>query len=558
MMSINDFIAKYYIKSVELKEKFKITENKEWDGLTVLNELQVQLGHVSHLISTNKSYGERERNITNIGDELSDVLLQIFSYSTKLNIDIRIIKFEDKLIEETVENSIINLLTILGQLSEITLEYEGFRHYKIRYGFPKVEQYILNLFENFFQIVFSIINILGIDIDKEYNNMLIDANKFLDKFKIKKNINYYPIVDMHATWLVLNPVQGCPKKCKYCFLAERNLNGVLPNVLISPEVAIDQLIKSEMYMPDIPLCLFSQTDAFVTKENIEYIKQLIYLIDEKKINNPIIFISKCEIPDSFIDFLDPYIKKGHKFIFFLSYSGLESDIELGVVKKQIEDNFIKLKRRNINIIHYWRPFLPQNSSKEQIDKIYNFVRKYADASIIIGLKTSNSIIDNIDWKELTAVREDAINSDNVWTKEAYDYVWNELKYKSDYPIFQTTSCALALVLKKAERKFFYNTKICNECNLCPISQRKICFKNVNKRKKIGKKEVQKILKKLNIKIEDKNIEIKEDILYLKNTELKRTQISMITELLQIKTIACSSVNDYYWNTSINNKEILKL
>lgn len=39
---------------------------------------------------------------------------------------------------------------------------------------------------------------------------------------MEKNVEFYPIVDMHSTWLVLNPIQGCPKKCKYCFLAEKN------------------------------------------------------------------------------------------------------------------------------------------------------------------------------------------------------------------------------------------------------------------------------------------------------------------------------------------------
>lgn len=485
-MKINDFITKYYLESIVLKERFKITEKKEWNALHVLNELQVQLGHVASLLSNNKEYCEKERDITNIGDEFSDVLLQLFSYSNKIKVDIRKFKFSEELNNDTPENNIINLLTIVGQLSEITLEKEEYRHYKIRYGFPKIEQYIISLFEQFLQIVFSIINALNINIDEEYSNMLKDANNFLDKYKIAAEKEYYPIVDMHATWLVLNPIQGCPKKCKYCFLDERHLNGVKANILVSPEEAVKQLLESDFYIPDVPLCLFSQTDAFVSKENIEYLKQLIYLIDYAKINNPIIFITKCAIPDDFIEYLHKYIKKGHKFIFFLSYSGLEHDIEQGIVKKQIEDNFLKLKENNIDIIHYWRPFLPQNSSKEQIDKIYNFVSKHAKASIIIGLKVTDSIIDNINWKELSEVRELAKNSDSVWNKNAYEYVWNNLKYKNEYPIYQTTSCALALVLEKGERKFFYNIHICTECNLCPAAQRAICKKADEQRKRLRK------------------------------------------------------------------------
>ncbi len=557
-MKINEFISKYYTDSITLKEKFKITEKKEWNSLTVLNELQVQIGHVAYIISPNKSYGEKGRNISEIGDEISDVILQLFSYATKIKIDIRKIQFNEEINNDTINNNIITLLTIIGQLNEITLEKEKYRHYKIRYGFPKVEQYITSLLKYFFQIIFSIIEQLNINIDKEYKKMLNDANRFLDRYKEKEKKVYYPIVDMHATWLVLNPIQGCPKKCKYCFLDKDKLNGIAPIILVNPEEAIQKLLHSKFYTSDIPLCLFSQTDAFSTKENIEYLKQLIYLIDENNIINPIIFISKCNIPETFIKYLKKYIKKGHKFIFLLSYSGLENDIEQGVIKKQIENNFIKLKKHELSIIHYWRPFLPQNSTKEKINEIYNFVKKYADASVVIGLKTTDSIINNINWKELKDVREIAKESDNVWPKKAYNYVWNELKFKDDYPLYQTTSCAIASILNKPERKFFYGTDICKECNLCPIEQRKICKRAAEQKKAITKKHVKNILKKLNIYIENENIEIKDNILYLKNKELKRTEISIITELLGIKTIAISSKEDYYWNTSINNKKILKI
>lgn len=66
----------------------------------------------------------------------------------------------------------------------------------------------------------------------------------------------------------------------------------------------------------MPLCLFSQTDAFATPNNIEYAKQLITILMEKKIKNPIIFITKCYIPKEFIEFIDYYEKKGNKFLFF--------------------------------------------------------------------------------------------------------------------------------------------------------------------------------------------------------------------------------------------------
>ena len=138
----------------------------------------------------------------------------------------------------------------------------------------------------------------------EFDLMLNDANKFLDRFAKVKEAKFYPIVDVHATWMVLNPVQGCPKQCKYCFLRERKLNLVQPKVLASPENAVKLLLKSKFYIKDIPLCLLSQTDGFCTPDNIEYLKQLVTILMEKNVENPIVFITKCKIPEDFIKFID--------------------------------------------------------------------------------------------------------------------------------------------------------------------------------------------------------------------------------------------------------------
>lgn len=69
---------------------------------------------------------------------------------------------------------------------------------------------------------------------------------------------------------------------------------------------------------------------------------MVEILMERKIKNPIVFITKCKIPEEFIDFIDNYEKQEHNFLFFLSYSGLDKNIELGVNKEIIENNFIKL------------------------------------------------------------------------------------------------------------------------------------------------------------------------------------------------------------------------
>jgi hypothetical protein len=50
---------------------------------------------------------------------------------------------------------------------------------------------------------------------------------------------FAPVVDQHATWLALNPVQRCIKGCAYCFLAQRG------QIRVSPAVVADTLTRGD-------------------------------------------------------------------------------------------------------------------------------------------------------------------------------------------------------------------------------------------------------------------------------------------------------------------------
>lgn len=201
--------------------------------------------------------------------------------------------------------------------------------------------------------------------------------------------------------------------------------------------------------------------------------------------------------------------------------------------------------------------MPSNSRKEDINKIYNFVKKYAVASVAIGLKITDEIIDHIEWNELRNHRKEALKADNVWDKNAYEYVWKHLKDESDYPIYQTTSCALAVALSKPDRKFFYNSDIC-KCNKCPNYQRNLCKKKNDNLKMVSKNDVKKLIKKLGKEIDLKDIELKYNMIILRNIILSLNEISYITEILQHQVLVMKKEDDYYWNTSINNSSILKV
>lgn len=369
----------------------------------------------------------------------------------------------------------------------------------------------------------------------------------------------YPIIDLHATWLVINGIQGCPNKCKYCFLNGVNLTHKKPEKIIEPNNAVNLLVQSKYYNSRIPICIGTQTDIFSTPSNIKYALELLKELTNRNIKNTIIFITKCLIPDYFITEIKKYKQQGFNFIFFLSYSGLDKNIEIGINKEKLKQNFINLHNANLKIIHYWRPFIPENSTKEKIIEVYDFVKKYAECSVAIGLKVHKNMINHIDfWEDLSIEERKACLAESVWTKKGFDYIWGKNKLiDSNYPIYQSTSCALAKVLNSADINAFYQTSICTKFNQCPDEQRKICLKHY-KKSNITNEYITSELKKIgiynnNIKITISN---ENNLIKIEGIDLSTKDFTYLTQITQCKIIASKDPNDYYWNTSINDAKQL--
>lgn len=177
---IQSFISNKYVEAVVLKEKFKEVEENEWNSLTVMLELGVQLGHVHNIYIKNQNIDESERNFNNLGDELSDVLLQLMYLSYLENIDFDNISAYDKF--NCPKNARLNALSVLyGQLSEALMEKYGYRFYKQRKGFPELNSFIKDRMMRILLIIFAIAKDNNIDMNEEFDRMNEDARNFLSK-----------------------------------------------------------------------------------------------------------------------------------------------------------------------------------------------------------------------------------------------------------------------------------------------------------------------------------------------------------------------------------------
>lgn len=243
----------------------------------------------------------------------------------------------------------------------------------------------------------------------------------------EKNKFKNTVVQMHATWLAVNSVIGCTNGCKYCFLQSTNKNISKPLYLKSSKMAIDDLMSSKYYLEDIPVCLLPNTDVFLNKVNMEYLKELLYEIGKRNLKNPIILITKCHIPKHFIKYIKQFKDNGHKIVIYLSLSGLPQELEPNVNHNLIRENFVNLYKNGIDVIHYYRPITPLNSKREEITKMLDFVSKYSNSSVIGGLKIKEDYFELIKfWPKLFDMKKQCLMADAIWPKEAYDFFYDNL------------------------------------------------------------------------------------------------------------------------------------
>ena len=175
MNILEHFVKEHYQNAIKLKERFKSIEDKPWDSLTVMAELNVQIGHVFTVLKDCQGLIEPGRAINNLGDEISDVLLQL-SYLAYLEG----VTFEDASQYDSDPYSEVEGLTVLGgELGEALLEKNGYRFRKPRAGFASIDDFIKNRIKRMMVIALKLGNKANLDLGLEFGLMCADATHFV-------------------------------------------------------------------------------------------------------------------------------------------------------------------------------------------------------------------------------------------------------------------------------------------------------------------------------------------------------------------------------------------
>lgn len=197
MKDIVIFLDKEYDKALQLCKDFDITKENKWTPLIYLNELQVQVGHIYNVLIKKSYTDEPNRSFNNLGDEISDVLLQLINLASSLNINMYDIKEEKN--TNICDFNTISIL--LGQLNEVIMEQCGFRFRKNRDGFNNSFDFVKSRIFRMFIITYNFAKKNNLDIVEEFEKMLDDANNFLNNFDKKKMVEFIDIYDDNKNYL---------------------------------------------------------------------------------------------------------------------------------------------------------------------------------------------------------------------------------------------------------------------------------------------------------------------------------------------------------------------
>jgi hypothetical protein len=163
-----------------LRRGFAGTAPQPWTAATAATELAVQLGHLALCLLRRRGadttdLDDPQRPITDVGDEVADVLLAIVSVTTLAGVEPTPASEQPRPARGDGEvEAFLHLLVWAGHLAEAAMVDEGFRHQPTGTppSIPAASARAVTACE-------VVADRLGLDLLAEFRAMVTDANAFL-------------------------------------------------------------------------------------------------------------------------------------------------------------------------------------------------------------------------------------------------------------------------------------------------------------------------------------------------------------------------------------------
>lgn len=117
-------------------------------------------------------------------------------------------------------------------------------------------------------------------------------------------------IAQHESWISLDPVQGCPAQCVYCYLGPQELLHQEPHILESPRVVYQKLVESPFFDKQRsfikttesrrPICVGNYTDMGLTPANRGYLLELLSEHQRVLPDVPVCIVTKGVLSETFL------------------------------------------------------------------------------------------------------------------------------------------------------------------------------------------------------------------------------------------------------------------
>ncbi|MFF5985884.1 nucleoside triphosphate pyrophosphohydrolase family protein [Prauserella flavalba] len=178
-MMLPDYLHSMLDEAHRLRQRFARTAPQQWTVMTAATELSVQLGHLALCMLRGRGHDvsdmeDPERPITNLGDELADVVLAVLSIAVLAN-TVPTPLATPAATPLNADDAFFRLLVAAGELSEAALVEHGYRHRPT--GTPRP---LADAVTNVLAACDTLATRLGIDLGDEFDAMVVSADAFLD------------------------------------------------------------------------------------------------------------------------------------------------------------------------------------------------------------------------------------------------------------------------------------------------------------------------------------------------------------------------------------------
>ncbi|MRG27782.1 hypothetical protein [Laceyella tengchongensis] len=245
-------------------------------------------------------------------------------------------------------------------------------------------------------------------------------------------------IEYLKTSISINSFVGCYLGCEYCILYSLEFPSK-PLKIMDEEDAVMQLLAHKYFTFGLtPISINNKSDPLL-KEVKDSTFKIMKVLERERVTNPIYLISKLELTDEDIDFLDSL--KLNVYVFY-SFSGLGNHLEKVSTRYQ-EYRIKKLSHaRNIKKIHYWRPLIVgENDDETTIRHMLEVVSSVFDVSIVSGLRVNEKVKKAFDRLNISVPFNNYTIKHKYVEKEVFERV-RQIRDEicPDYPLFRHTSC----------------------------------------------------------------------------------------------------------------------